>query len=188
MSSLVATLHSLIDLLDKLVISYAVMGGIAVRAYGVPRPTYDIDLTISLDRDKLPTLFEELRKIDYAIPEPYERGWVDEVSHLKLLKFRRYVGEQSIDVDLFLAESEFQQDVMARRSFAEAEGRRIWLVSPEDLILLKLLAARPRDLGDVADVLFMQGELDVEYMRRWAEKLGVSAGLEQSLAEFSDGE
>ena len=103
-----------------------------------------------------------------------------------MLKLRRFIGEESLDVDLFLAESEFQSDVMTRRIRAEAEGRTVWLVTPEDLVLLKLIAGRPRDLGDVTDVLFMQGELDKGYMRRWADELGVRQKLDDALSEFSD--
>jgi hypothetical protein len=50
------------------------------------------------------------------------------------------------------------------------------------LILLKLIAHRPRDLADIGDVLFMQGQLDEPYMRRWAAVLGVATGLEDALA------
>jgi hypothetical protein len=185
MSNLADTLHSLIDLLGQLSIPYAVMGGIAVRAYGVPRPTYDIDVTISIDRARLPNPFIELKRLDYSIPEPYETGWVDEVKGLKLPKLRRYIRDEALDVDLFLAESDYQADVMMRRGKVEAEARTIWLVSPEDVVLLKLLAGRPRDLGDVSDVLFMQGQLDVRYMRRWAGRLGIADELENKLAEQS---
>jgi hypothetical protein len=55
-------------------------------------------------------------------------------------------------------------------------------VSPEDLILLKVVAARPRDLGDIEDVLFAQSDLDETYMRRWAKELGVAEKLEEVLA------
>lgn len=185
MTNLVDTLHTLIDLLDELSISYAVMGGIAVRAYGVPRPTYDIDLTIALEPARLPKLFEHLRELDYSIPEAYETGWVDEVKGLKLLKLRRYLRDESLDVDLFLAESEFQRQLMNRRLSEEVEGRTMWLVSPEDLILLKLLAGRPRDMGDVSDVLFMQGQLDIAYMRRWADQFGVTVELDRALSNIS---
>jgi hypothetical protein len=185
MSKLAETLHSLVDLLDRLSIPYGVMGGIAVRAYGVPRPTYDVDATIAIQRERLAELFNHLREIDYAIPEPYETGWVDDVRGLKVLKLRRYLRSESLDVDLFLAESNFQYEVMRRRIQAEAEGRKIWLISPEDLVLFKVLAGRPRDLGDVNDVLFMQGQLDVQYMKSWAPKLGISAELDRVLAEQS---
>jgi hypothetical protein len=185
MSNLADTLFSLVGILDELSVPYAILGGIAVRAYGVPRPTYDLDLTIAIERARLPELFARLGELDYSIPEPYERGWIDKVKELPLLKLRRYIRGQGLDVDLFLAEVEFLKQAMERRSKAEAEGRSLWLVSPEDLILLKLLAGRPRDLGDVTDVLFMQGDLDIQYLRRWAIPLGVGDELEHRLAEFS---
>jgi hypothetical protein len=57
------------------------------------------------------------------------------------------------------------------------------LITAEDLILFKLLAGRPRDLLDIEDVFFMQGQLDEAYMRRWAGPLGVADQLERMLGE-----
>ena len=48
------TLELLIPVLERLSIEYAVMGGLAVRAYSIPRATYDVDLTIALERNQLP--------------------------------------------------------------------------------------------------------------------------------------
>jgi hypothetical protein len=187
MKSVTETLHTLVELLNQLSVEYAVMGGFAVRAHGVPRPTYDIDLTIVIDRGQLPELFDRLRDHDFLIPEVYERGWVDRVKELPLLKLQRLIREETIDVDLFLVESEFLAEVMKRKFRLDAEGRMLWVVSPEDLVLFKVLAGRPRDLGDLADVLFIQGSLDETYMRRWARELGISEQLEQALAEQIDG-
>jgi predicted nucleotidyltransferase len=186
MKNVTDTLHALIDLLDQLSIEYAVMGGFAVRSHGVPRPTYDVDVLIVLERQQLPKLFDRLREQDFGIPEAYDTGWVDRIKEMPLVKLRRFIRDESLDVDLFLAETEFQTQVMNRRTRLDADGRIVWVVSPEDLVLLKLLAGRPRDLGDVTDVLFMQGSLDVEYMRRWAEELGVKKELERALAEQSE--
>ena len=47
--------------------------------------------------------------------------------------------------------------------------------------VLKLLANRPRDLSDVADILFVQGQLDEAYMRLWADPLGIIDRLETAL-------
>src|SRR3989304_5742663 len=107
MKKVTDTLHALAGLLDQLSIEYAVMGGFAVRAHGVPRPTYDIDLTIVLEWDRMPELFGHLRDIGFVIPEPYETGWTDRLKDMPLLKLQRYIGDESLDVDLFLAESEF---------------------------------------------------------------------------------
>jgi hypothetical protein len=186
MKNVTESLHTLVELLDQLSIEYAVMGGFAVRAHGVPRPTYDIDLTIVVDRARFPELFDRLRDYDFAVPEVYETGWVDRVRELPLLKLRRFIRDESLDVDVFLVESNFLAEVMQRRSRLDAEGQMLWVVSPEDLVLFKLLAGRPRDWGDVADVLFIQGSLDELYMRRWARELGISEQLEKALAEQID--
>jgi predicted nucleotidyltransferase len=101
---------------------------------------------------------------------------------MPLVKVRLYLEGRGIDADVFLAETDFQQEVLARRIKAEVEGRRLDVVTPEDLILFKLVASRPRDLIDVQDVLFMQGQLDEAYLRRWAWPLGVAAKLDDVLA------
>ena len=71
---------------------------------------------------------------------------------------------QKIDADLFLAESPFQHEIMRRRKKIETTEGYIWMVSPEDLIILKLIAYRPRDVSDILDVMFTQGKLDTQYM------------------------
>jgi hypothetical protein len=98
-----------------------------------------------------------------------------------------YAEGQSIDVDLFLGESPYQAELLARRRKEAVDGLSVWFVSPEDLVLLKLLANRPRDLADIGDVLFTQGELDVPYMRRWGAELGVGARLDQVLRDAEAG-
>jgi hypothetical protein len=44
--SLSETLRDFVQLFDGLHLPYAVMGGIAVRVYGIPRPTYDVDCVL----------------------------------------------------------------------------------------------------------------------------------------------
>jgi hypothetical protein len=95
---------------------------------------------------------------------------------------RAYLEGRGIDVDLFLAESHFQHELLARRCLQEIDHLSVWIASPEDLVLLKLLSGRPRDPADIGDILFTQGQLDEAYMRHWAQQLGISAELEQALA------
>ncbi len=175
-------IHDLTTLFEGMELTYAVMGGIAVRVYGIPRPTYDIDLTVAIPRSRLGEFYQAAAKLGYTIPELYLTGWVDRVAGMPVVKVRLYLETHAVDVDLFLAESEFQQELLARRRRAQIDHWSVWLVSPEDLILLKLLAARPRDLADIGDILFTQGQLDEAYLRHWAEQLGVLAELERALA------
>jgi hypothetical protein len=183
MNALSRALADLIAVFEKLGTPYAMMGGLAVRVYGIPRPTYDVDFTVAIARDRLPELYRELRALGYTIPEAYETGWVDSVAGMSVVKTRRYLEAHGVDVDLFLAESAFQQSLLGRRRCEQLDGMNVWLVGPEDLVLLNLVSHRPRDMSDIADVLFTQGRLDEAHLRRWAGELGVLDELDRVLAE-----
>jgi len=176
-------LGDFIDLLNNRQVPYAVIGGWAVRAYGVPRPTYDVDLAISLAREKLAELFVAIQALGYNVDDMYQKGWTDTVGDMPLVKAKTFVDGHTIVADLFLAETPFQASLMERKLRLPVNGFEAWVASPEDIILLKLLASRHRDLGDVQDILFMQGQLDEAYLQTWAEKLGVVDSLQQALRE-----
>ena len=183
MTDLTAVIHDLVDLFDRLQLPYAIMGGIAVRAHGLPRPTFDVDFVLAVPRERREDLFAAIEEAGYTVPDDYRGGWVDSVGGMPLFKVRLFIEGRGIDADIFLMENDFQRDVMSRRILDEIEGKPVRLITAEDLILFKLLAGRPRDLLDIKDILFMQGQLDEGYMRRWAAPLGVSEQLEQALTE-----
>ncbi len=183
MKDIVEALRDTVSLLERLGAPYAVMGGLAVRVYGIPRPTYDIDITAAIDRSRLVELFQAWQALGYSVAEQHLAGWVDRVADMPLVKARLFLQGRSLDIDVFLSESLFQEQILARRRREAIEGLQVWLVSPEDLVLLKLLSFRPRDVSDIGDVLFTQGQLDEAYLRHWAERLGVLDRLENVLAQ-----
>jgi hypothetical protein len=187
MKNLTQSLHEITAIFEAFSVRYAVMGGFAVRIHGIPRPTYDIDFTVALDRGRLQEFFDRAINAGYSVAEPYLQGWVDQVAGMPLVKLRMYLQDHGVDVDIFLAESEFQESVLARRQCEDFEEGKVWFVSPEDLILLKLIAGRPRDFVDVQDVLFTQSQLDELYLRHWAAALNITERLEQALRD-SQGE
>ena len=115
MTTLADVVRQLTELLEKRGIPYAVMGGLAVRVHGIPRPTHDVDLTVDISREKLATLFSGVEELGYSVPEAYRGGWVDQVGDMPLVKFRLQVQGHAIDIDLFLAESPFQMELLSRR-------------------------------------------------------------------------
>lgn len=182
MKDVYETLLEFIDIFRELDLRYAVMGGLAIRAYSIPRSTWDVDLTLGIDRDDLPRFFEAVESRGYSVPEAYSRGWVDQVAGMPLVKFKTYCASGTVDVDVFIAENDFQMSSLSRSEIMPTEVGPVSIVTPEDLILLKLIANRPRDLIDVADLLFIQGDLDEDYLRLWGKRLGVLAILEDQLA------
>ncbi len=183
MKDLTQSLREIAGIFESLSARYAVMGGIAVRIHGIPRPTHDVDFTVAMARQHLNDFFARAMDAGYTVAEPYLRGWVDQVAGMPLVKLRMYLEHHGIDIDIFLAESDFQEKLLARRQCEDLEGDKIWFVSPEDLILLKLIAGRPRDLVNVQDIFFVQGQLDESYLRRWAAPLGVVDRLEKALRD-----
>jgi hypothetical protein len=181
MNGLAGALRDFVFVFDRLDVPYAVMGGLAARVHGIPRPTHDVDFTIAVSRERLPEIYRALSEIGYTIPEQYESGWVDQVAGMPLVKARMYLEGHGIDIDIFLAESAFQEELLQRRQREQMYDLSVWIVTPEDLILLKLISHRPRDLIDIGDVLFTQGELDKAYLRHWAERLGTLEELERVL-------
>ncbi len=175
-------LKDFVRVFNSMSIPYAVMGGLAVRAYGVPRPTYDVDVMLAIEEERLPELFDAVEEEGYTVPDSYRTGWVDRIADMPLVKFRIYRPTQSVDVDVFLMRTAYQREMMKRRRLADLDIGKTWVITPEDIVLLKLVAGRHRDLGDVEDVRFMEGELDVEYMRHWADRLGIRDKLEDELA------
>ena len=183
MTDLPAVIFELVDLFDRMGLPYAIMGGIAVRAHAIPRPTYDVDFTVAVPPDRLGDLLATIAERGYTIPDQCAGGWTDRVGGMPLVKVRLYLDGRGVDADLFLVETPFQRDVIERRVACQVEGRSMWVVSAEDLVLFKLIASRPRDLIDIQDVFFTQGTLDEPYLRRQAIALGIEAQLDDALAD-----
>ena len=80
MNDLIGTLRTFARLFEDLEIPYAIMGGWAVRVYALPRPTYDVDFTITIDRARLPELYaaadrhDEMRFFERCAAAPSDGG------------------------------------------------------------------------------------------------------------------
>ena len=132
-------------LFESLGVDYAVMGGIAVRAHGIPRPTQDIDFTAAIDRNRLAEVYGAARRLGYTIPAEFSSDRFDQVAGMPLVRIRRYAEGKGVDVDVFLAESPFQHELLGRARIEQVDDLPIRVVTAEDLILLKLLAHRHPD-------------------------------------------
>jgi hypothetical protein len=109
-------LWDMVDLCHHHQLSYAVMGGVAVRIHGIPRPTFDVEIELSVDEEQLALFFDDVMTKGYAVAAPFRSGWRDEVGGMPVVKLATdVVGRRAIDVDVFLNETPFQQSVMDRR-------------------------------------------------------------------------
>lgn len=81
-----------------------------------------------------------------------------------------------------MAKTAFETEVIRRAVPVEISGVAVPVATPEDLIVYKLIADRPRDRDDIGAIRRTQAragrELDRDYIERWARFRGVSDRLE----------
>ena len=138
-----------------------VFGAQALRLWGAPRQTLDIDVTVAMDLAELPTLIDTLAAHGFAAkPE-------DPVAFATRFFVVPLMHQGGTPVDLILAGTPFETDAFAHALEAELHGVRVPVVSPEDLVIYKITSERQRDHEDAASVVRRQAErLDAERVRR----------------------
>ena len=166
------------EILSKLNIPYAVTGGYAVSVWGRPRSTFDVDVIVQLLEPEAKRLAEALKKIS-------EMSYVDEEMVLRAVErkgeFNFVHIESGIKVDFWvIKKNDFSQGQLRRRLPKKILGKMVYFISPEDLILNKLLwykqSESSRQLEDVESILKISGsKLDKKYLARWTEKLNISS-------------
>lgn len=137
---------------------YLVIGGLAVIAIGEPRTTGDVDVIAFLDESS------GHRLIDRAIADGFEVSRETEQRRLRetgTLRFRR----RPFQLDVIVASLPFEEAAYQRASSHTMFGRTVRFPSPEDLILLKVLAGRDKDLLDAIGVVHRHAAtLDRSYL------------------------
>lgn len=130
----------------------ALVGGLAVAAWGAPRATEDIDLLA--DAGPSPELDAALRAARFE-PE-WRRGDPDDPVPL-LLRLRSAAGPE---IDVICATRPWEREMLNRSIRVRMPGGvEAPVIALEDLIVLKLMAGGPGDLADVADLLERAGPL-----------------------------
>ncbi|MCX6597694.1 MAG: nucleotidyl transferase AbiEii/AbiGii toxin family protein [Acidobacteria bacterium] len=141
-------------------IAYMVIGGQAVLRYGEPRMTKDIDLTLRLGPDELPRVRAALAPLglDDLVDDP--KSFVERTMVLPL----RHLAS-GIRVDLVFSFSPYEYEAIDAAVTLPAGTGSARFARPEDLIIHKVFAGRPRDLEDVRHILNNQLVLNRDYIK-----------------------
>ena len=167
--------------LDEGNIPYMIIGGQAVLLYGEPRLTRDIDITLGIDTSR----FTEIQKIAQkanlkVLPENAEE-FVKETMVLPTQE-----ENSGIRVDFIFSFSPYEREAFQKIKKVAIENYPVKFASPEDVIIHKLFAGRPRDLEDVKTILLKNSSLDVPYIQRWLKDFDQSLPEKSLLTNFQD--
>jgi hypothetical protein len=148
-------------------IPYAVISGIAAVVRGEPRFTADVDVVIGVE---LVRATELIALLDTAPFQPLFPGVAEVLQAAFILPVRHRATQ--VKVDMAIGLTGFEKQIIRRASNVVLAGRPMPVATAEDLILLKLLAGRPRDTDDVSAIIARQGDaLDWKYLLQTGEAL-----------------
>jgi hypothetical protein len=176
--------------LQSLNLPMALMGGIALSAWKHPRATQDLDLLIAIDETEWDAVLSHLANAGIRpkrIPPVLTVGQ----QRIVQLLYRPPGTYLDLQIDLLLAESEYQKMALGRRIVIQVPGLElaIAVLSCEDLVLLKLMAGRILDRADVAALLRAnKASIDIPLVMHWSEKLGIRQDLDEIWSEAFPGE
>lgn len=158
--------------LKKERVRYCIVGALALGAWGQPRATQDLDVLMVLEGKKRDHLLQALQNRGFSLDTEWaEHNPMIRDKHVRLLW-------SGIPVDLMSTRDDHDKNVLVRRRRVPLGPVPLWVAGPEDLILQKLKAGRPRDLEDSLSVIVRQGKrLNMKYLNRWARSLGVHEEL-----------
>jgi hypothetical protein len=176
-------LHKTLDVFERARVECAAMGGMAVRHWALPRPTYDVDFAVAVEGEPLEGLLRAFEAAGFTVDRQFLEGFTDTLAGMRKVAVACFDSGAVWTVDIFLATTPFVRSAFDRRVDTELEGRGLAVVSVEDLLLFKLLANRPKDRVDVEDTLLVCGPLDLAYLRHWARHLGITSRLDETLRE-----
>ena len=152
---------------DSLGVRWYLFGAQAAIFHGVARLTADVDVTV--------------------LPEPHSTGRLasvmeangfrlrvtatdDFVARTRVLPFVH--SATRLPVDVVLAGPGIEEQFLDRAEFHVLEGVRVPIATVEDLVTMKILAGRPKDLDDAKGMLRARSEeIDLDHVRRMLQLL-----------------
>jgi len=156
-----------------------VIGGVAASLLGRPRLTRDVDATVLLgERD--PARFVEQGTAHGFTPRTADALEFARRARVLLLTH----GPSTLDLDLSLGVLPFEAQMTADAVVREIQGIPIPLPRPEDLVVMKALAGRPKDRDDIEAVLQANPGLDVDRVRFWVAQFAEALEMPEILAEL----
>jgi hypothetical protein len=173
MSGVVDTLVDLAAVFEKLGIRWYLFGAQAAILHGIARATADIDVTIDPADLSTTVIAGALTSHGFVLRIDNE----DFIEKTRVLPISHIAS--GVPVDVVLAGPGLEELFFERVVERTIGGTKIPVASAEDIIVMKVLAGRPKDLEDVRGIVSARGDdLDAPLIRETLHLL--EAALDQS--------
>jgi hypothetical protein len=159
LAPLLSALRDLTSLFRDRQIPATIIGGIAASILGRPRVTRDIDALVLLDG----------------------KAWEGLLIASRVLLLRH--EPSGIDVDIAFGGLPFEEETITRASSVSIGDITITLPSPEDLIIMKAVAHRSRDIADIEGIVDTHPDIDKGRIRMWLAQFAEALEMPEILSD-----
>jgi hypothetical protein len=177
--TLLAALADLVKWLDDTKMPSMIIGGVAASVLGRPRLTQDVDaLAILPEADWANAVSSAAR---HGILPRVENA-LDFARRSRVLLMRH--AESGIDIDITFGRLSFEQTAIDNSEVHDIGGLRVRLPRVEDLLIMKAVARRPKDLQDIEGLLAAHPDADVAVVRQWVREFATAMSMSDMLDDF----
>ena len=172
LTNFLAPLEALQNLIAEFKDQGVIIGGVAASLLGTPRFTVDIDAVFLLNIEDISSLLEQASKlgINPRISDP--EGFAHKT---RVLLLSHSASGTNIDIQLGILP--FEYEMVERSRMVDIGQIKVRLPTPEDLIIMKAIAYRSKDIEDIQAIAVSNPILDKEYLRLWLDRFGEALDL-----------
>jgi len=170
---------SLLDPLDALLRLFrrfdnkgVIIGGVAASLLGRSRLTVDLDAVVFLSTDTLPNLIEAAAN-EGMIPRIKDAEAFARKNRAILLSHQN----SGVNIDISLGILPFESEMIERAQENQLGDLIVRLPTPEDLIIMKAVAYRTKDLEDIKAIATSHPDLDKQRIKYWVDQFGAALDL-----------
>jgi predicted nucleotidyltransferase len=142
-----------------------IIGGIAASILGRPRVTRDVDGVVIIDQASINEFIESGKRHGF-IPRIKDVLGFAKKTRVLLMKH----GPTNVDVDISLGVLPFEHEIIARAVWVDVGNFSLPIPTSEDLIIMKAVAHRQRDIADIESILDANPNLDFKRIRKWVRE------------------
>jgi hypothetical protein len=139
-------------------IPHAVSGAVAMAAHGFVRATRDIDILVVVPAVRLPAVFAIVRRAGF---QGEDRALIESLRE----RFFAEMRSGPTSVEILVPAIPYHHRLLERAVRRTISGVEVPFLSREDLVVLKMLWRRDKDLADVRTMLAGGDPVDMDRIR-----------------------
>lgn len=178
-TSLLGALADLVKWLESAQISAMVIGGVASSFLGRPRMTQDVDALAILPENKWDAATEAAR--NFGIVPRIDQA-VDFARRSRVLLLKH--AQSDIAIDVILGGLPFEQEAVDRARAHLVGDITVRLPRVEDLIIMKVIAHRDKDMQDVEGLLDAHPEVNFDEIRQYVSEFATATSMSELIDDF----